>query len=184
MLTTKSTIGPGQNHGGIYEHEDIDDDADDVFVGSSSLPSGYPVPPEQSFPADFECPFCFRLKRFQKPSDWVKHIHEDIQPFVCTFKDCWEPRSFKRKADWVRHENERHRQLEWWTCNLRDCSHKCFRKDNFVQHLVRGRSFRVVIPPCVFSEDYHNHDMTISRWTMRPKLVHHEIGRSSKQILS
>ena len=119
------------------ENEDPDDDTDEVYIGSSTLPSGYPVPPNQSFPTEFECPFCFRLKRVQKPSDWIKHIHEDIQPFVCTFKDCWEPRSFKRKADWVRHENERHRQLEWWTCNMKDCSHKCFRKDNFVQHLVR-----------------------------------------------
>lgn len=133
----RQVTGATYQHGRAYEQEDLDDEADEIFVGSSTLPSGYPVPPEQSFPADFECPFCFRLKRFQKPSDWVKHIHEDIQPFVCTFKDCWEPRSFKRKADWVRHENERHRQLEWWTCNLRDCSHKCFRKDNFVQHLVR-----------------------------------------------
>ena len=64
-------------------------------------------------------------------------MHEDLQPFVCTFKACSEPKSFKRKADWVRHENERHRQLEWWSCSEEDCQHKCFRRDNFVQHLVR-----------------------------------------------
>src|SRR5699024_4638683 len=73
----------------------------------------------------------------QKPSDWSKHVHEDVQPFTCTFQRCNEPKSFKRKADWVRHESERHRQLEWWTCTMPDCSHTCYRKDNFVQHLVR-----------------------------------------------
>ncbi|KAL8822811.1 MAG: hypothetical protein Q9191_006460 [Dirinaria sp. TL-2023a] len=106
-------------------------------IGPSAFPPGYPVPPNHNFPAAFECPLCFRVKKYHKPSEWVKHVHEDIQPFVCTFEHCSEPKSFKRKADWVRHENERHRQLEWWVCNLQDCSHKCFRKDNFVQHLVR-----------------------------------------------
>jgi hypothetical protein len=88
-------------------------------------------------PAEFECPICFKTKKFNKPSDWTKHVHEDVQPFTCTFPDCTEPKSFKRKADWVRHENERHRHLEWWTCNQPDCTHTCYRKDNFVQHLVR-----------------------------------------------
>jgi hypothetical protein len=60
-----------------------------------------------------------------------------VQPFTCTFPNCNEPKSFKRKADWVRHENERHRQLESWTCQIADCNHTCYRKDNFVQHLVR-----------------------------------------------
>jgi hypothetical protein len=60
-----------------------------------------------------------------------------VQPFTCSFPECAEPKSFKRKADWVRHESERHRQLEWWTCSHHDCTHICYRKNNFVQHLVR-----------------------------------------------
>src|SRR5450756_3141868 len=69
--------------------------------------------------------------------DWVKHVHEDLQPFTCTYHRCKKPKSFKRKADWVRHENERHRHLEWWICQVDDCRHPCYRKDNFLQHLVR-----------------------------------------------
>ncbi|KAH0545045.1 hypothetical protein FGG08_000816 [Glutinoglossum americanum] len=106
-------------------------------VAAAQFPQGVPLPPVKRLPAEFECPLCFKVKKFQKPSDWTKHVHEDVQPFTCTFHNCSEPKSFKRKADWVRHENERHRQLEWWTCNLPDCSHTCYRKDNFVQHLVR-----------------------------------------------
>lgn len=102
----------------------------------AQFPSGIPLPPVQSLPAEFECPFCFKVKNFFKPSDWTKHVHEDVQPFTCTFPDCEESKSFKRKADWARHENERHRQLEKWTCDVGECSHICFRKDNFVQHLV------------------------------------------------
>lgn len=106
-------------------------------VVSAQFPLGVPLPPVKRLPAEFECPLCFKVKKFYKPSDWTKHVHEDVQPFTCTFPNCGEPKSFKRKADWVRHENERHRQLEHWTCQIADCNHTCYRKDNFVQHLVR-----------------------------------------------
>ena len=117
-----------------------DDDANALAEGvvtPAQFPPGVPMPPVKRLPAEFECSLCFKVKKFHKPSDWSKHVHEDVQPFTCTFHSCAEPKSFKRKADWVRHENERHRQLEWWMCNMHDCSHKCYRKDNFVQHLVR-----------------------------------------------
>ncbi|KAL2352194.1 hypothetical protein BJ546DRAFT_850293 [Cryomyces antarcticus] len=117
-----------------------DDDCEipgDGTIVAANFPQGVPLPPVETLPAEFECPLCFKVKKFFKPSDWTKHVHEDIQPFTCTFPNCSEPKSFKRKADWVRHENERHRQLEKWTCNKGDCAHTCFRKDNFVQHLVR-----------------------------------------------
>jgi hypothetical protein len=117
-----------------------DDDGDpppEGTVVSAQFPSGVPLPPVKRLPAEFECPLCFKVKKFYKPSDWTKHVHEDVQPFTCTFPNCGEPKSFKRKADWVRHENERHRQLENWTCQISDCNHTCYRKDNFVQHLVR-----------------------------------------------
>ena len=115
-----------------------EDSGNDIgLLTTSHFPPGVPMPPTDHLPSKFECPFCFRVKRFEKPSDWGKHVHEDLQPFTCTFSACLEPKSFKRKADWVRHENERHRLLEWWQCSEEDCNHKCFRRDNFVQHLVR-----------------------------------------------
>ena len=116
--------------------EELERTADGQIV-AAQFPSGVPLPPVKRLPAEFECPLCFKVKKFHKPSDWTKHVHEDVQPFTCTFPNCTEPKSFKRKADWVRHENERHRQLECWTCNIGECAHTCYRKDNFVQHLVR-----------------------------------------------
>ena len=119
-------------------HSDEDANAlAEGIVTPAQFPPGVPMPPVKRLPAEFECSLCFKVKKFHKPSDWSKHVHEDVQPFTCTFASCAEPKSFKRKADWVRHENERHRQLEWWMCNMNECSHKCYRKDNFVQHLVR-----------------------------------------------
>ena len=116
--------------------EDLNASAEGAVV-ASQFPTGVPLPPAKRLPAEFECSLCFKVKKFHKPSDWSKHVHEDVQPFTCTFEACPDPKSFKRKADWVRHENERHRKLEWWICNIPDCTHKCYRKDNFVQHLVR-----------------------------------------------
>ena len=68
------------------------------------FPEGIPIPPVSRLPAEFECPLCFQVKKIIKPSDWTKHVNEDIQPFTCTFPECSEAKSFKRKADWVRHE--------------------------------------------------------------------------------
>ncbi|KAI1333993.1 hypothetical protein F5Y15DRAFT_317158 [Xylariaceae sp. FL0016] len=110
-------------------------------LNTENFPSGIPMPPTASLPAEFECQLCFTSKRFQKPSDWTKHVHEDVQPFTCTWPHCREPKMFKRKADWVRHENEGHRHLEWWTCDVEDCHHTCYRRDNFLQHLVREHKF-------------------------------------------
>ncbi|KAL9621029.1 MAG: hypothetical protein Q9160_004547 [Pyrenula sp. 1 TL-2023] len=119
------------------EEEDESTTFSEGAVTAALFPPGIPLPPVKRLPAEFECTLCYKVKKFQKPSDWTKHVHEDVQPFTCTFPNCTEPKSFKRKADWVRHENERHRQLEWWQCSMPECNHVCYRKDNFVQHLVR-----------------------------------------------
>ncbi|GAB1310419.1 C2H2 finger domain-containing protein [Madurella fahalii] len=110
-------------------------------INQESFPTDIPMPPTSTLPAEFECQLCFMAKKFQKPSDWTKHVHEDVQPFTCTWERCREPKMFKRKADWVRHENEGHRHLEWWTCDVEDCRHICYRRDNFLQHLVREHKF-------------------------------------------
>jgi hypothetical protein len=132
----------GNTSMGLQLVTDFDHISDDSNPGEGALtdetfPQGVPMPPTKNLPAEFECQLCFKAKKFQKPSDWTKHVHEDVQPFTCTYDKCKEPKSFKRKADWVRHENERHRHLEWWVCQYEDCRHPCYRKDNFLQHLVR-----------------------------------------------
>lgn len=113
----------------------------DGAINQDSFPVDIPMPPTQSLPAEFECQLCYCRKKFTKPSDWTKHVHEDVQPFTCTWDRCRDAKSFKRKADWVRHENEGHRHLEWWTCDVEECRHTCYRRDNFLQHLVREHKF-------------------------------------------
>ncbi|KAJ4297160.1 hypothetical protein N0V88_004078 [Collariella sp. IMI 366227] len=124
-----------------YDDEDGDITPLEGAINPDSFPQDIPMPLTASLPAEFECQLCFNSKKFQKPSDWTKHVHEDVQPFTCTWDRCKEPKMFKRKADWVRHENEGHRHLEWWICDFEDCRHKCYRRDNFLQHLVREHKF-------------------------------------------
>ncbi|KAK4085304.1 uncharacterized protein Triagg1_294 [Trichoderma aggressivum f. europaeum] len=125
-------------------HYDDDDDVTPTegAINQESFPADIPMPPTQHLPAEFECQLCYQKKKFLKPSDWTKHVHEDVQPFTCTWDKCRDPKIFKRKADWVRHENEGHRHLEWWTCDVEDCRHTCYRRDNFLQHLVREHKFQ------------------------------------------
>ncbi|KAI1139511.1 hypothetical protein F5Y05DRAFT_325333 [Hypoxylon sp. FL0543] len=111
------------------------------FIHSEMFPDGIPMPPTTSLPAELECQLCFTAKKLQKPSDWTKHVHEDVQPFTCTWDGCRDPKMYKRKADWVRHENEAHRHLEWWACDVVGCQSFFFRRDGFLQHLVREHHF-------------------------------------------
>lgn len=105
---------------------------------TATFPRDVPLPPVSILPAVFDCPWCFKmLSSIKIPSDWTKHVLEDLHPYVCTFQDCTSSPLFKRKADWVRHESEKHRQLEWWECDVPGCDHICYRKDNFTQHLIR-----------------------------------------------
>ncbi|KAK4220163.1 transcription factor IIIA [Rhypophila decipiens] len=124
-----------------YDGSDGDVTPLEGVISQESFPPDIPMPPTATLPAEFECQLCFQPKKFQKPSDWTKHVHEDVQPFTCTWDRCRDPKIFKRKADWVRHENEGHRHLEWWTCDVEDCRHICYRRDNFLQHLVREHKF-------------------------------------------
>ncbi|CAK7568676.1 MAG: hypothetical protein SEPTF4163_006676 [Sporothrix epigloea] len=142
-FASKSASRNADSHATVYDGEVADNTASALVgaVNAESFPKYIPMPPTTNLPAQFECQLCFTNKRFQKPSDWTKHVHEDVQPFTCTWERCREPKIFKRKADWVRHENEGHRHLEWWTCDVEDCRHTCYRRDNFLQHLVREHKF-------------------------------------------
>ncbi|KAI9733449.1 MAG: hypothetical protein M1818_007197 [Claussenomyces sp. TS43310] len=85
----------------LRETESTDSDAiTEKASGPGCFPPGIPLPPMLSLPAEFECLIYFRVKKIRKPSDWTKHVYEDLQPFNCTFPLCPEPKSFKRKIDW------------------------------------------------------------------------------------
>ncbi|ETS87526.1 hypothetical protein PFICI_01354 [Pestalotiopsis fici W106-1] len=140
-LESKSGVRDTDPVSAQADSSDGDANPHEGTINTETFPTGIPMPPTSILPAEFECRICFSFRKFIKPSDWTKHVHEDVQPFTCTWDHCREPKMFKRKADWVRHENEGHRHLEWWTCDVDECKHTCYRRDNFLQHLVREHKF-------------------------------------------
>ena len=62
--------------------DDCSDSNPENKLGQENFPAGIPMPPTDRFPAELECPYCFVVKKFQKPSDWTKHIQGmlTIQP--------------------------------------------------------------------------------------------------------
>lgn len=42
---------------------------------------------------------------------------------------------------WAGVINLNYSHLEWWRCDVDDCFHTCYRRDNFLQHLVREHKF-------------------------------------------
>jgi hypothetical protein len=135
-------LSAGAGAPAISKEEEKAKRPDDTADLTTNFPVNVPLPPVCRWPAEFECPLCFEVKSFSKPSDWTKHVYADLSSFTCTFPGCIEPKPFKRKVDWIRHENELHRHLEWWTCNIDDCRHKCYRRANFVKHLVREHKMK------------------------------------------
>lgn len=119
--SANSYDGKGESHGmdplsATYEGSSEGDGMPlEGAISVESFPADIPMPPATSLPSEFECQLCFSTKKFIKPSDWTKHVHEDVQPFTCTWDRCREPKIFKRKADWVRHENEGHRVRLFFT---------------------------------------------------------------------
>ncbi|KAE8447450.1 hypothetical protein EG329_010723 [Mollisiaceae sp. DMI_Dod_QoI] len=159
----------------VTDFSDNDSNPGEGALTEETFPQGVPMPPARNLPAEFECQLCFKAKKFQKPSDWTKHVHEDVQPFTCTYEKCKEPKSFKRKADWVRHENERHRHLEWWICQVDDCRHPCYRKDNFLQHLVREH--KLPEPKQKTKAAIKKARLTEPAWMMLEKCHHETMNR-------
>ena len=94
------------------------------------------LPPSSILPAKLQCDICLETVTLFDPCDWSAHVFADLQAFTCTWPECRHREPFKNKRDWVRHENERHRHLEWWACDVSKCNFMSFRKDDFIQHLV------------------------------------------------
>lgn len=93
----------------------------EMELSELDFPPNVPVPPTKSFPAKFECQVCFRETNIIQPSDWTRHVHEDVQPFICTWHRCRKDHPpFKRYDDWVRHENENHRVFSALSLDFRN----------------------------------------------------------------
>ena len=57
----------------------------------------------------FECPYCFCIVIAPNTRSWVKHIFDDLRPYVCTALDCPTPNQmFVHRHEWLHHLEEFH----------------------------------------------------------------------------
>ncbi|KLJ08554.1 hypothetical protein EMPG_16011 [Blastomyces silverae] len=73
-----------------------------------------PLPEEaESNPDGFECPYCYYLISVRGPLSWARHIFDDLEPYVCTFRDCPTPnQAYSRRRTWFNHEKTAHRAAQ------------------------------------------------------------------------
>ncbi|KAJ5618694.1 hypothetical protein N7528_006805 [Penicillium herquei] len=72
--------------------------------------SSVPPPPIDLSQCDsFECPYCFLLIEVQNKRSWVKHVFNDLLPYICVFPDCrWPHRLYESRREWYAHLRTEH----------------------------------------------------------------------------
>ncbi|KAL9074029.1 MAG: hypothetical protein Q9157_004538 [Trypethelium eluteriae] len=77
-----------------------------------------PAPPTTALKEpEFLCPYCGIIcpLRYGKHSTWRAHILHDLQPYICTYRQCNEENLlFSSSTTWLEHERLGHRRI--WQC--------------------------------------------------------------------
>lgn len=70
----------------------------------------------------FTCTLCgYDLEagsKIKTEEDWKHHVLEDLEPYLCTFDECFSAReTYSIRDEWYRHELETHRIKKVWVCS-------------------------------------------------------------------
>ncbi|KAF4443219.1 ankyrin repeat protein [Fusarium austroafricanum] len=103
-------------------------DISDMVLDGTVLDYGIPV----------ECPYCRTIQLFRNRLEWKKHVFSDLQPYVCTFKECSAGLFFTRH-EWLKHELDTHRRR--WKCIRCDTSKAVYSSEaDMLAHLRKIHS--------------------------------------------
>ncbi|KAI8947429.1 hypothetical protein F4801DRAFT_592596 [Xylaria longipes] len=87
--------------------------------------------------SSFQCPYCHEelaVEEMNVQANWIRHVFQDLRPYICTFSDCPDPqRRFLTRHDWIYHEMQMHRLK--WICQ--SCSREYVSKLGMTEHLQR-----------------------------------------------
>ena len=77
---------------------------------SGSTSAMIPVRPKESDDrAPFECPYCFYVITVHDTHSWIKHVFNDLQPYICPFLDCPLPyKLYSSQREWINHLDSVH----------------------------------------------------------------------------
>lgn len=139
-----------------HQNIDFDDNASDTGISQTSyaptLLSGgnvtFPPPPKSSLGGEpFECPYCFYLITLHGPRSWVKHVFQDLQPYICIAPTCPTPdKTYSTRHEWLHHSNMAHlttttdhntpkESKDFATCPL--CTEEVVPGKQYDRHLAR-----------------------------------------------
>ena len=123
-----STVAPSETTASAYdEHfdkevvtqkdEDMQSETSYATSLSRSTNSRMPrIPKEAANEQPFECPFCHTIAVVKDMHGWKKHVYRDLQPYVCTFRDCaTADETYESRRQWFSHELQKHRRV--WACS-------------------------------------------------------------------
>ncbi|MCJ1471573.1 hypothetical protein MMC13_000213 [Lambiella insularis] len=84
----------------------------------------------------FECPYCRAIECVNDTNAWIKHVHRDLQPYMCTFENCKTPNEmYEGRRQWFNHELQQHRRT--WACNSH-CRRKYASAEALITHVKKA----------------------------------------------
>lgn len=110
------------------------------FATSTSSPDKLRIPklPKKASDGPFECQFCYMIISAPNSRAWKRHVHADLQPYICLWKDCSTPhQQFQRRSHWLNHVLEYHWRS--WHCSL-GCSHEFSEREGIRSHILAAHS--------------------------------------------
>ena len=96
----------------------FDDNASDSDVSQTSYtPTSVggenitiPLAPKNSLGGlPFECPYCFYVITVSGSRSWIKHVFQDLPPYICVAPTCLTPdKLYSTKYEWLQHSHAAH----------------------------------------------------------------------------
>lgn len=110
------------------------------FATSTSTPDKLRIPklPKGASDGPFECKFCYMIISAPNCRAWKRHVHADLQPYICLWKDCSTPhQQFQRRSHWLNHILQHHWRS--WCCSL-GCTHEFSNRESIKRHILDAHS--------------------------------------------
>lgn len=106
------------------------------FATSASTPDKLRIPklPKDAADGPFECQFCYMIISAPNSRAWKRHVHADLQPYICLWKDCSTPhQQFQRRSHWLNHILQHHWRS--WHCSL-GCNQEYSNRESIKSHIL------------------------------------------------
>ena len=110
--------------------------------GNITIP---PAPKSSLRGVPFECPYCFHVITVSGSRSWIKHVFQDLPPYICVAPTCLTPNKlYSTVHEWLHHSAIAHPEVtsdhnapqsDWVLCPL--CIEDLEQGKNYDRHLAR-----------------------------------------------